>query len=195
MILNFSRMMTKKHRSLTSAPKVLDSFLGLSLGSTETPSQSPDSHSTRLPASVPPSSPSAGIVRFALKKLAAQFRSADSREIRAQPNNLHNHLSVSAERSDTLEFQLKTERERTRQLRQELLTVRSALKQIDELQSDLTVERETGRLLVQFLEDTEREARKVPVLEQLLRQRDDAGSTVDKNLTGEQPIAQRQETP
>ena len=188
-------MITKRHRSLTATPKVLDSFLGLSLGATKTPCPSPDSQRARLPVSVPPSSPSAGIVHFILKKFVALFLSADSREIQAQSNSLHNHLSVSAERGDALESQFKAEQERSRQLRQELLAVRSALKQMDELQSDLAVERETGRLLVQFLEDAEREARKVPVLEQLLQQRDDAGSTVGKNLTGEQAIAQRQETP
>ena len=168
-------MITKRHRSLTSAPKVLDSFLGISFGAMGTPPQSPDSHRARLPVSASPSSPSRGIVCSTLKKFVAQFFSADVREAQAQPNSLHNHLSIQVERSDTPESLLKTEQERTRQLRQELLTVRSALKQIDELQSDLAVERETGRLLVQFLEDAEREARKVPVLEQLLRQRDDAG--------------------
>ena len=178
MILNFSRMRTRRHRSLTAAPKVLNSFLGLSFGATETSRQSPDSQRTRLPLSVPPSLPLAGIVHFSLKKFVAQLLSADSREVLAQPNGLHDHLSIHAERGGALESLLKTERERTRQLTQELLTARSALKQMDELQSDLEVERETGRLLVQFLEDAEREARKVPVLEQSLRERDDAGSTV-----------------
>lgn len=195
MILNFSRMRTRRHRSLTAAPKVLNSFLGLSFGATETSRQSPDSQRTRLPLSVPPSPPLAGIVHFSLKKFVAQLLSADSREVRAQPNGLHDHLSIHAERGGALESLLKTERERTRQLTQELLTARSALKQVEELQSDLEVERETGKLLVQFLEDAEREARKVPVLEQLLRQRDDAGSTVGNTLAGEQPIAQREETP
>lgn len=188
-------MITRRHRSLTSSPKVLDSFLGISFSATETTPRSPDSHRARLPVSVPPSAPSAGIVHFILKKIVAQFFSADSREIQAQPNSLHNHLSVSADRGDALESQFKAEQEQTRQLRQELLTVRSALKQMDELQSDLDVERETGRLLVQFLEDAEREARKVPVLEQLMRQRDDAWNTVDKYLAGEEPIARKQETP
>lgn len=188
-------MITRKHRSLTAAPKVLNSLLGLSFGATETPRQSPDSHRTRLPVSVPPSPPSAGVVHFSLKKFVAQLLSADSREVLARPNGLHNHLSIPAERDGALESLLKTEQERTRQLTQELLTARSALKQVEELQSDLEVERETGKLLVQFLEDAEREARKVPVLEQLLRQRDDAGSTVGNTLAGEQPIAQREETP
>jgi hypothetical protein len=178
MILSFSRMITRKQRWPTPAPKVLNNFLGLSFGATETPRQSLDSHRTRLPVSVPPSPPSAGIVHFSLKKFVAQLLSADSREVRTQPNDLHNHLSIHAERCGALESLLKTERERTRQLTQELLTARSALKQMDELQSDLEVERETGRLLVQFLEDAEREAQKVPVLEQLLRQRDDVGNTV-----------------
>jgi len=52
-------------------------------------------------------------------------------------------------------------------LTQELLTARSALKQMEELQAELEVERETGKLLVQFLEEAERAAPKVPVHEQL----------------------------
>ena len=178
MIMNFSRMRTRKHRSLTAAPKVLDSFLGLSFGPTETPRQSPDSLRTILTVSAPPSPPSAGIARFSLKKFVAQLLSADSRDVREQLNGLRNNLSIHAEGGGALESLLKTERERTQQLTQELLTARSALKQMDELQSDLEVERETGRLLVQFLEDAERKARKVPVLEQLLWQRDGAGNTV-----------------
>jgi len=115
----------------------------------------------------------------------AVFLSADSQEIQAQPNGLHNHPAIRIERSDPSESLLKAEQERTRQLKQELLTVRSALKQMDELQSELAVERETGRQLVKFLEEAEREARKVPVLEQLLRQRDNTENTVGKYLAGE----------
>ena len=174
---------------------MLDSFLGVSFGATGTPPQSPDSHRARLPASASPSSPSSGIVRSALKKFVAQFFSADSQEVQAQPNSLHNQLTTQPEQSDTPESLLKAEQERTRQLRQELLTVRSALKQMDDLQAELTVERETGKQLVKFLEEAEQEARKVPILEQLLRQRDDVEDTVGKYLAGEQPIAQKPETP
>ena len=113
-----------------------------------------------------------------MKKFVSSFLSADSHEIQAQSNRLHNHSAIQAERSDSPESLLKAEQERTRQLKQELLTARSALKQMDELQSELAVERETGKQLVKFLEEAEREARKVPVLEQLLRQRDDAENTV-----------------
>lgn len=169
MILNFSRMKTRRHRSLTATPTVLNNFLGVSFGATETPRQPSDSHRTRLPVPVPPPPPSAGIVHFSLKQFLVQLLAADRREVRAQPNGLHNHLSIHPEGGGALESQLKTERERTRQLTQELLTARSALKQMEELQADLEVERETGRLLVQFLEDAERDARKVSVHEQLLR--------------------------
>jgi len=165
MILSFSRMKTRRHRSLTATPTVLNNFLGLSFGATETPRQPPDSHRTRLPVLVPPQPSSAGIVHFSLKKFLVHLLAADSREVRAQPNGLHNHLSIHAEGGGALEFQLKTERERTRQLTQELLTARSALKQMEELQADLEVERETGRQLVQFLEAAERDVRKVPVHE------------------------------
>ncbi len=75
---------------------------------------------------------------------------------------------------------LKAEQERTKQLRQELLTARSALKQMNDLQTELAVERETGQQLVQFLEEAEKEARKVPLLERLLRQQVNADNTVDK---------------
>jgi len=68
---------------------------------------------------------------------------------------------------------------------QELLTARSALKQMEELRADLEVERETGKLLVQFLEDAERAARKVPVHAQLLRKQNDTGRTVGSTLVGE----------
>lgn len=56
------------------------------------------------------------------------------------------------------------------------MTIRSALKQMNDLQAELAVERESGKQLVKFLEEAEQEARKVPILEQLLRQRIDAES-------------------
>jgi DNA repair exonuclease SbcCD ATPase subunit len=130
-----------------------------------------------------------------MKKLAAPFLSADSQEIQAQPNSLHNHPAIQVERSDSPDSLLKAEQERTRQLKQELLTVRSALKQMDELQSELAVERETGKQLVKFLEEAEREARKVPVLEQLLSQQDNAEHTVLAYLARKEPIAQQPGTP
>lgn len=77
---------------------------------------------------------------------------------------------------------------------QELLTVRSALKQMNDLQVDLAVERETGKQLVKFLEEAEQEARKVPVLEQLLRQRIDTESTISKYEACNLPITRHTET-
>ena len=162
-------MKTRRHRSLTATPTVLNNFLGLSFGAAETPCQPPDSHRIRPPVLVPPPPPSAGLVHFSLKKFLVQLLAADNREVRAQPNGLHNHLSIHPEGGGALESQLKTERERTRQLTQELLTARSALRQMEELRADLEVEREAGKLLVQFLEDAERAARKVPIHEQLSR--------------------------
>lgn len=171
---------------------VLHNILRFSFGATETLRQSPDSYSiNQTDVLVPSSPPAAGIVRFSLKNFVVELLAADRRKVQAQPKGLHNHLSLHAEGVGALESQLKTERERTRQLMQELLTARSALNQIEELQADLEVERETGRLLVQFLEAAERDARKVPVLQQLLRQRDEAGRTVGSTLAGEQPSTQR----
>ena len=172
---------------------MLDSFLGVSFGATGTLPQSTDSHRARLPASASPSSPLGGNVRFSLKKFVAQFFSPDNQEAQAQPNSQHHHPLVQPEESDTPESLLKIEQERTRQLRQELQTVRSALKQMDQLQSELAVERETGKQLVQFLETAEKEARKVPVLEQLLKQRDAATHTAGKHIDDEQPNTQRQD--
>lgn len=80
-------------------------------------------------------------------------------------------------------------------MKQELLTVRSALKQMNDLQAELAVERETGKQLVKFLEEAEQEARKVPILEQLLQQRAGLEDSVDKDLAGEQPFTQRPEIP
>lgn len=80
-------------------------------------------------------------------------------------------------------------------MKQELLTVRSALKQMNDLQAELAVERETGKQLVKFLEEAEQEARKVPILEQLLQQRAGLEDSVDKYLAGEQPFTQRPERP
>lgn len=181
-------MKTRRHRSLAATPTVLNNFLGLSFDAAETPCQPPDSHRIRPPVLVPSPPPSSGIVHFSLKKLMVQLvqlLAADNREVRAKPNGLHNQLSIHPEEGGTLEFQLKTERERTRQLTQELLTARSALKQMEELRADLEVERETGKLLVQFLEDAERAARKVPVHAQLLRTQNDTGRTIGSTLAGE----------
>lgn len=158
---------------------MLDSFLGVSFGTTGTLSQPPDSHRTGLPASTPPPSPSSGTVRSALKKFVAQLFSADNPESQAQTNSPQ-QPSVQAEQSDTTESLLKAEQERTKQLRQELLTARSALKRLGDLQTELAVERETGQQLVQFLEEAEKEARKVPLLERLLKQQFDADNTSGK---------------
>jgi len=155
-------MRPRRHPSLKATPRVLNNFLGVSFGETDTPRQPPDSHRTGLPVQVPPPPPSAGAVHGSLKKFLMHLFSSN-REVQGQPHGLHHHLSIHAEGSGALESQLKTERERARQLTQELLTARSALKQMEELQADLEVERETGRQLVQFLEDAERDARKVPV--------------------------------
>lgn len=154
---------------------MLDSFLGLSFGATAAPPQSTDSHRPGLPASTSPSSQSPGIVRSALKKFVAQFFSANRQDIQAEPNSPYSPLANQPERSDGPESPLTAE-EQTRQLKQELLTVRSALKQMNALQAELAVERETGKQLVKFLEEAEQEARKVPILEQLLRQQIDADS-------------------
>jgi len=160
----FTNMKPRKHRSLAATPTLLNNFLGLSFGATQTPHQPPDSHRTRLPVQVPSPPPSGGIVQFSLKKFLVQLLAAHSRAVQTQPNGLQAHLSIHAEGDHALESLLKTERERNRQLAQELLTVRSALKQVEELRADLEVERETGRLLVQFLEDAERDARKAPFM-------------------------------
>jgi hypothetical protein len=173
---------------------MLDSFLGVSFGATGAPPQSADSHRSGLPASTSPSSHSPGIVRSALKRFVAQFFSEGSQEVQAQQNNLYNHPATPPEQSDTPESLLKAEQERTRQLRQELLTVRSALKQMDDLRAELAVERETGKQLVKFLEEAEQEARKVPILKQLLKQGDDVEHTAGNYLADGQPIVQRPET-
>ena len=125
----------------------------------------------------------------------AHFFSADSQEVQAQPIGLQNHLAIQPEQSDAPESLLKAEQERTRQLRQELLTVHLALKQMNDLQAELAVERETGKQLVKFLEEAEQEARKVPILERLLRQREGLENSVDEYLAYEQPIIQRPELP
>lgn len=174
---------------------MLDSFLGVSFGATGAPPQSADSHRSGLPVSTSPSSHSPGIVRSALKRFVAQFFSADRQEIQAQPDSLPSHFATQPEKSDAPESLLKAEQERTRQLKQELLTVRSALKQMDDIQAELAVERETGKQLVKFLEDAEQEARKVPILQQLLKQGDDVENTAGNYLADGQPIAQRPETP
>jgi len=174
---------------------MLDSFLGVSFGTTGISPQSPDSHRAKLSPSTSPLSHSSAIICSALKKFVAQFFSADSPKGQAQPNSLKNHLAIPPERSETPESLLEAEQEQTRQLRQELLTIRSALKQLDSVQAELAVERETGKQLVKFLEEAEQEARKVPILEQLLRQREDGEHTAGNYLAGEQPIVQRPETP
>lgn len=101
-----------------------------------------------------------------------------------------NHLSIDAQRISALESELKLERARARALEQEIQVTRMALKQTNELRAELDVERETGRTLVQYLERAESEARKVPVLERLLRQREDA-KTDRQQTVGNQSRARR----
>jgi hypothetical protein len=192
MMLSFSKMITRRYRSLATAPKFLDNFLGISFGATETPRQSPDLHKARSGASISAPALSTGSMHLSMRTFLAQLFSADNREVQVESNGLHNHLSVSARRIDTLESLLKAERKRSRLLTQELLTARAALKRLDELRSDLEVERESGRLLVQFLEEAEREAGKVQDVKALVRQRDDAGG---QTLAGTQSIAQGPEMP
>ena len=113
---------------------------------------------------------------FTFKHFFAQILLLFSgRTTRFSQNLQVNELAVQAEKINALESSLKTERERIRELTQELTIVRSVQRQLNELQTELNVERETGKLLVQFLEDAERKAERVPVLEELLRQRDNRG--------------------
>jgi len=176
-------MIIRRHRSLTSTPKMLDSFLGVSFGSTCPPIQSRDSHGARQ------------TVRSALKKFVALLFSGDRQEAMPQDTFPPLHPVIQPEPTNMSESLLKAEQEGTSLLRQELLTARAALKQMDDLQAELAVERETGKQLVNFLEAAEQEARKVPILEQLLRQQDDIANTTATYPSGEYPIMQRPETP
>ena len=80
-------------------------------------------------------------------------------------------MTTQAERIHTLELLLREERERTHELTQELLNARSTLEQLGEVQADLCVERETGRQLVQFLEEAERESAELHALKTLATQK------------------------
>lgn len=165
-------MIVKKHRSVSATPKVLDNFWGISLGSNWNTAQSSDAQGTTPPISVTKSPDSGVIDRFTIKHFVTQFLLLfNSRATRPPHSHQENDLAIHAQKINALASSLKIERERIRQLTQELTIARSALMQMNELQAELNVERETGRLLVQFLEDAERKAKRVPVLEELLRKR------------------------
>jgi hypothetical protein len=76
-------------------------------------------------------------------------------------------MTRQAERILTLESLLREERHRTHELTEELISARSTLEQLGEVQAELCVERETGRQLVQFLEEAERESAELHALKTL----------------------------
>jgi hypothetical protein len=102
---------------------------------------------------------SAGVWQFSLKKslarLFAPFNGVGDTRNRGPEQH---HASKQTERIRTLESLLNAERERILQLSRELMSARTTLKRLSEVQAELDVERETGRQLVQFLEAAERES-------------------------------------
>ena len=70
---------------------------------------------------------------------------------------LPNPTATLEKRVEILESLLKEEHARCQKQAEELAILRSQLKSIDELQADLVIERETGRQLVQWLQEAEQQ--------------------------------------
>jgi hypothetical protein len=167
-------MIAKRYQSLTAPPMVLDNFLGISFDTSKPvgrrvsvpqPGTRPQPHTSTVPQ------------QAVSETGAAQSPPADHRKAEARPSDSRDDRSVRDKQMSDLETLLTREREQNRRLTQELLNARSALKRADEVQAELAVEQEAGKLLVQFLEEAEQEARKVSVLEARLQEREKPGQT------------------
>ena len=81
----------------------------------------------------------------------------DSKPPKPESPALPNPTAILEKRVQILESLLKAEHARCQKQVEELDILRSQLKSIDELQADLVIERETGRQLVQWLEEAEQQ--------------------------------------
>jgi hypothetical protein len=96
---------------------------------------------------------------FSLKTIVARiglFRE-DSKPPMLKSPSLQNSTATLEKRVEILESLLKTEHARCQKQVEELAFLRSQMKPIDELQADLVIEREAGRQLVQWLQESEQQ--------------------------------------
>ncbi|WP_455388957.1 hypothetical protein [Petrachloros mirabilis] len=95
--------------------------------------------------------------RFSLKTILAQFgllyptAQRPRHELRAEQDS----KGRLEGRIQALESLLKAEQAHSRIQREELAKLRFQVKRLEELQTDLTIERESGKLLVQWLQEAE----------------------------------------
>jgi len=155
-----------RHYSASELPGHLTSRLGLPHDDVREPS--PDLHQLQSRAPVPETTVSADVCRYFLKKaLARLFAPLNGCEVTPNQRPEQDHTTRQAEQIRTLESLLREERDRTHELTEELMSARSTLMQLGEVQAELCVERETGRQLVQFLEAAERESAELHALKTL----------------------------
>ena len=155
-----------RHHSASELPGHLTSRLGLPHDDVREPS--PDLHRLQSRAPVPETTVSSGVCRYFLKKaLARLFAPLNGCEVTPNQRPEQDHTTRQAEQIRTLESLLREERDRIHELTEELMSARSTLEQLGEVQAELCVERETGRQLVQFLEEAERESAELHALKTL----------------------------
>jgi len=155
-----------RHDSASEMPGFLTSRLGLPPDDVREPSSDLHRLQSRTPG--PETTASADVCRYSLKKaLARLFAPLNGCGVTPNQRPGQDHMTRQAERILTLESLLREERHRTHELTEELISARSTLEQLGEVQAELCVERETGRQLVQFLEEAERESAELHALKTL----------------------------
>jgi hypothetical protein len=155
-----------RHHSASEMPGFLTSRLGLPPDDVREPS--PDLHRLHSRTPGPKTTVSTDVCHYFLKKAWARlFAPLNGCEVMPNQRPEQDHTPRQAEQIRILESLLREERDRTHELTEELMSARSTLEQLGEVQAELCVERETGRQLVQFLEEAERESAELHALKTL----------------------------
>ena len=117
------------------------------------------SHEAKRPAAGGRSSARPEPAPFSLKTIMIRLGllGEDSKPPLPESPPLPNPTTILEKRVQILESLLKAEHARCQKQAEELAILRSQLKSIDELQADLVIERETGRQLVQWLQEAEQQ--------------------------------------
>lgn len=140
-------------------PEFLNHSLDVMFGPQSNGNCAKSPHEAKRPAAGGRSSARPEPLPFSLKTIVTRLGLL--REDRKTPMpelpTLPNPTAILEKRVQILESLLKAEHARCQKQAEELAILRSQLKSIDELQADLVIERETGRQLVQWLQEAEQQ--------------------------------------
>jgi hypothetical protein len=140
-------------------PEFLSHSLDVMFGTQSNGNCAKSPHEAKRPAAGGRSSARPEPSPFSLKSIVIRLGllREDSKPPMPESPALPNPTAILEKRVQILESLLKEEHARCQKQVEELAILRSQLKSIDELQADLVIERETGRQLVQWLQEAEQQ--------------------------------------